>query len=51
MRIFTEVHPGLTPRDELTAEFARRGFAVTYSVEKIVADEKKMLAFGFARPL
>jgi hypothetical protein len=49
MKIFVEVHPGLIPRDELAAEFARRGFAVTYSVEKIVADEKKMLAFGFVR--
>ena len=51
MRIFTEVHPGLIPGDELTAEFARLGFKPNCSAEKIVADNKKMLAFGFARAL
>jgi len=51
MRIFTEVHPTLIPCGELKAEFARHRFAVKYSVEKIVADNKKMLAFGFARAL
>lgn len=49
MKIFTEVHPTLIPRDELVGEFARYRFAATYSAEKIVADDKKMLAFGFAR--
>jgi hypothetical protein len=49
MKIFMEVHPDLIPREELTAEFARHGFKPSYSAEKIVADNKKMLAFGFAR--
>jgi len=51
MKIFVEVHPGLIPRDELAAEFARHSFKPSYSAEKIVADNKKMLAFGFARAL
>jgi hypothetical protein len=49
MKIFTEVHPALIPRNELAGEFRRHGFALSYSAEKIVADDKKMLAFGFAR--
>jgi hypothetical protein len=48
MKIFTEVHPALIPRHELTAEFARHGFKPSYSAEKIVPDNKKMLAFGFS---
>jgi len=51
MKIFAEVHPALIPREELAAEFARHGFKPSYSAEKIVADNKKMLAFGFARAL
>ncbi len=49
MKIFTEVHPALIPRNELVGEFARHGFELGYSAEKTVADDKKMLAFGFAR--
>lgn len=49
MKIFVEVHPALIPRGELAAEFASHGFALGYSAQKIVADDKKMLALGFAR--
>ena len=49
MKIFKEVHPALIPRGELVGEFASHGFALTYSAEKTVADDKKMLALGFAR--
>lgn len=49
MKIFTEVHPALIPRGELVGEFASHGFAVTYSAEKTVANDKKMLSLGFAR--
>lgn len=49
MKIFKEVHPSLIPRNELEAEFARNGFVPNYSAEKVVADNKKMLALGFER--
>jgi len=49
MRIFKEVHPSLIPRDELESEFARNGFVPIYSAEKVVLDNKKMLAIGFER--
>ncbi|MFI5057773.1 MAG: hypothetical protein ACHQLQ_06275 [Candidatus Acidiferrales bacterium] len=49
MKIFTEVHPSLIPRDELEAELARNGFVPNYSAEEVVADDKKMLAIGFER--
>ncbi len=48
-KIFTEVHPTLIPRNELIAEFGRQSLALNYLAEKKVADEKKMLALGFAR--
>jgi hypothetical protein len=49
MKIFKEVHPSLIPPSGLKAEFARNGFAPSYSAEKVVADNKKMLAIGFER--
>jgi hypothetical protein len=49
MKIFREVHPSLIPPSDLKAEFARHGFAPSYSAEKVVADNKKMLAIGFER--
>jgi 2-polyprenyl-3-methyl-5-hydroxy-6-metoxy-1,4-benzoquinol methylase len=49
MSVFREVHPTLVPRAELTEEFARRSFVPAYDAEKIVADEKKMVALGFTR--
>jgi hypothetical protein len=49
MKILTEVHPTLISRDKLVGEFTRYGFELCYSAEKIVADDKRMLACGLAR--
>lgn len=49
MNIFKTVHPALIPRLELETEFAQRGFFLSYSAHKIVAQNKKMLALRFLR--
>ena len=49
MQVFREVHPTLIPREELEAEFVRKGFVQRCLLEKAVADDKKMIAIGFER--
>lgn len=49
MKIFKDVHPTLIPRQELEAEFVRHRFVAKYFAQKVVADDKKMLALGFVR--
>ena len=47
MQIFAEVHPTLIPSSDLESEMRNRGFARSYAAHKLVADNKKMLAFAF----
>jgi 2-polyprenyl-3-methyl-5-hydroxy-6-metoxy-1,4-benzoquinol methylase len=49
MRIFAEVHPELVPVRALESEMRERGFVSSYVTHKVVADNKKMLAFAFRR--
>jgi hypothetical protein len=49
MNVFRECGPVLIPRSEVEAEFRRQGLAPSYFAEKLVADEKRMLALGFER--
>jgi hypothetical protein len=47
MRVFTQIHPALIPAAELKSEMRRVGLTESYAAQKLVADGKKMLAFGF----
>ncbi|HXB53934.1 MAG TPA: hypothetical protein VN461_04065 [Vicinamibacteria bacterium] len=49
MNVFRECGPVLIPRSEVEAEFQRQGFAPSYFAERLVADDKRMLALGFER--
>jgi ubiquinone/menaquinone biosynthesis C-methylase UbiE len=49
MKVLRELHPELIPRQALRKEFRSAGFTLAYETEKIVADEKKMIASGFAK--
>jgi hypothetical protein len=49
MGIFREVHPVLVNREELVLEFDHQGFALTYSSERHVLYEKKMVGLGFTK--
>lgn len=49
MQVFAEIHPALIDETNLIAAFADHGFALDYSAEKIVRDDKKMIARGFKK--
>jgi 2-polyprenyl-3-methyl-5-hydroxy-6-metoxy-1,4-benzoquinol methylase len=49
MNVFRDCGPVLVPRPEVEAEFGRQGFAPNYFAERLVADDKRMLALGFER--
>jgi len=51
MNIFKQIHSQLLSPDEIATEFARQGFQLEYSANRMVADEKKMAALGFQRKL
>jgi hypothetical protein len=50
MNVFREIHPELIQPQALQNELRSHGFLLAYQAEKIVADGKKMLATGFAKP-
>ena len=49
MNVFRDCGPVLISRSEVEAEFRRQGFAPHYFAERLVADDKRMLALGFER--
>ncbi|HKC11708.1 MAG TPA: hypothetical protein VKI41_06585 [Vicinamibacteria bacterium] len=49
MNVLRECGPVLIPRSEVEAEFGRQGLAPNYFAERLVADDKRMLALGFER--
>jgi hypothetical protein len=49
MNVFRDCSPVLIPRSEVEAEFRREGLSPRYFAERLVADDKKMLALGFER--
>jgi hypothetical protein len=49
MNVFRDCSPVLISRPEVEAEFGRQGFAPNYFAERLVADDKRMLALGFKR--
>ena len=49
MRVFREVHPILLNREALVKEFEYHGFYLSYSREKPVPYEKRMIGLGFVR--
>lgn len=49
MQVFTRIHPQLISRDDLEAEARQNKFTRCYASEKVVTDNKKMLALAFNR--
>jgi 2-polyprenyl-3-methyl-5-hydroxy-6-metoxy-1,4-benzoquinol methylase len=49
MQVFTRIHPQLIPRADLETEARQNKFTSCYARERVVADDKKMLALAFKR--
>jgi hypothetical protein len=49
MSVFKEIHPTLLSKAELAAEFAAHGFFGKSQSERLVLDDKKMIALEFRR--